>query len=78
MRESLISKDTDAETEPTIELTAKERKYLRKVPTINGSNILSTLFFGWLYPFVSYGWKRTVDVDSMPELPSEMKSESEF
>lgn len=54
------------------------REYLRKLPTINGSNIFSTLFFAWLYPFLSYGSKTPVTVDSMPKLPPSMSSESEF
>jgi len=47
----------------------KNSKYMRKLPLVNGSNLVSTLFFGWLYSFVSYGWKTTVKVDSMPKLP---------
>jgi len=60
-------------------MTKKEKKnskYMRKLPLVNGSNLVSTLFFGWLYSFVSYGWKTTVKVHSMPKLPKEMQSEN--
>jgi len=76
----LLSSDTQAskknsQDEPS-KIADKQRNYMLKLPVINDSNIFSTLFFGWIYPFLFYGSKTTVTVDSMPKLPSNMNSES--
>ena len=48
------------------------------MPSVDGSNFLSNFLFAWLYRFLSFGSKITVNVDTMPQLPEHLKSYHEF
>ena len=78
MKESLLSHDEDELTASDRSPSRKHQKYLNSLPTIDGSNALSTLFFGWMYSFISFGSNNSIKVDSMPSLPTSMQSKAEF
>lgn len=59
-------------TEEASPVSPAQNKYLQRLPTINGSNLFQTLLFTWLYPFLSYGSKKTVTVETMPKLSHDM------
>jgi len=66
LTESLISEEQPQLPSP------QSHNYMQKLPTINGINCIQTLLFTWLYPFLSFGSKTTVTVQTMPQLSQSM------